>query len=271
MSSRRETRVALLMRLVFAAFTLVAADLPQSSHAGPAHVDLELVLAVDASDSMSRAEMRVQREGYVAALRSADVAAAIMSRGGVALAYMEWAGPQSQSIVVPLTILSSAEDAARFADALADAPLSPGFTAPPWATGTSISQALLFAAGMFSASGGAAQVIDISDNGANNSGDMISTARDRVVGKGVTINGLPVITRRGRSRAPLALYYEDCVIGGPGAFAMTVDDPSLFEVAIRRKLVLEIAGPPVRLMHAEYRSAARAAVDCTGSGYWPSR
>ena len=272
MSCRRETRVALLMRPVFAALTLVAADLPQSSHAGPAQVDLELVLAVDASDSMSRAEMRVQREGYVAALRSPELAAAIMSRGRVALAYMEWAGPRSQRVVVPWTILSDENDGVRFADRLAAAPLSSFQEAAPWEGGTSISHALLYAAGMFSPAQAAGRVIDVSGDGPQNNGGDLYAARDRVVADGIVINGLPIVIAPAADwLSPLGVYYEDCVIGGPGAFAIAVNDPAQFEASIRRKLVLEIAGPPPRLIHADFRQEKRPATDCMALGQRPDR
>jgi hypothetical protein len=235
-------------------------------------VDLELVLAVDASDSMSRAEMLVQREGYIAALRSSDVAAAIASRGAVALVYMEWAGPRSQEIVVPWTILSDANDGALFADRLAAAPLSPFYEAVPWERGTSISHALLFAADISPAGGGANRVIDISGDGPENNGGDLYAARDRVIAEGVVINGLPIIiSPAAASQVPLGKYYEDCVIGGPGAFVITVDDASLFALAIRRKLVLEIAGPPPRLIHADFRPDERSPTDCMVSGQRPGR
>lgn len=247
--------------IVSLVLVLMAACLTSSTDAGPGKASLELVLAVDASDSMTRAEMLLQRRGYAAALRSVDIAEAIAVRGGLALIYIEWAGPHSQKIVVPWTILSDGEDAVRFADALAAAPLNPGFGSPPWERGTSISHALLFAAGTFRTGSGANRIIDISGNGPNNSGDLLSTARDRVIAESITINGLPVIVRAGASNVSLGVYYKDCVIGGPGAFAISVDDPSLFGIAIRRKLVLEIAGQPARLIHADYPSANHPATD----------
>jgi len=255
--------------IVSLAVALGAACMTSRVDAGQGYVALELVLAVDASDSMSRAEMLVQREGYVAALRSADVAAAIASRGPVALAYMEWAGQRSQKIVVPWTILSDADDGALFADRLAAAPLGPFYEAVPWERGTSISHALLFAAGMFSTGQGASRVIDISGDGPQNSGGDLYAARDRVIADGVVINGLPILISP--AAASLGVYYEDCVIGGPGAFMITVDDASRFALAIRRKLVLEIAGPSPRLIHADFRSDQRSPADCMAIGQRPGR
>jgi hypothetical protein len=116
---------------------------------------------------------------------------------------------------------------------------------------------------MFSASGSANRIIDISGNGPSNSGGVLPAARQRVIAEGITINGLAITTSGQESHFPLGVYYEDCVIGGTGAFAMAADEPSLFKIAIRRKLVLEIAGPPARLIHADYRPADRAATDCS--------
>jgi len=266
MSRQRETGCLSRIHIV-AALVLAVAGPPAGAGAASKAVDLELVLAVDASDSMSRAEMLIQRNGYIAALRSADVAAAIVSRGGVALAYMEWAGPRSQRIIVPWTILSDANDGALFADRLAAAPLSRFYKAVPWERGTSISHALLFATGMLSPGRGASRVIDISGDGPQNDGGDLYTARDRVIAEGVVINGLPIIISPTAAwRVPLGIYYEDCVIGGPGAFVITVDDASLFALAIRRKLVLEIAGPPPRLIHADFRPDKRSPTDCMALG-----
>ena len=229
-------------------------------------VDLELVLAVDTSGSMSKAELLIQRRGYIAALRHADVAVAIAMRGAVAVAYLEWAGPDDQRIVVPWTVLSDATDAAGLADKIDAAPLSPGFNSPPWKSGTSIGSALSFAADMFS-SGGASHTIDISGNGPNNAGDALAPVREDVVARGITINGLP-IARLGDigSGYPLAVYYEDCVIGGPGAFAIAVDNQAAFEMAVRRKLVQEIAGIPQRLASVALRPAPAPRIDCARAG-----
>jgi hypothetical protein len=37
------------------------------------------------------------------------------------------------------------------------------------------------------------------------------------------------------------LYYEDCVIGGPGSFVVAIKDRDKFKEAIRSKLILEVA------------------------------
>lgn len=227
-----------------------------------AHVDLELVLAVDVSRSMDAGELALQRDGYKAAFRHPSVIAAIVSglHGRIAVTYVEWAGPDLQQVIVPWTILDGAETAAGFADAL-------HFGALESRRGTSISGGLLFSATLFDRNDvtGLRRVIDISGDGPNNRGVPVVEARDAVVARGIVINGLPVTMNRPGGGfyniEELDIYYEDCVIGGPGAFFVTAHDPARLAEAIRRKLVLEIAGREPVLMHAADRRRAPR-IDC---------
>ena len=111
-----------------------------------AAVDLELVIAVDVSLSMDLDEQRLQRDGYVAAFRDAELHKAITSgaHGRIAVIYMEWAGPQSQNVVIPWTILDGAEAARAFAARLEAVQISR-------ARLTSISSALAFSRDLFAA------------------------------------------------------------------------------------------------------------------------
>ena len=92
------------------------------------------------------------------------------------------------------------------------------------------------------------QVIDVSGDGPNNNGRIVTHARDDALAKGITINGLPLVgIREWFSPADikeLDIYYEDCVIGGPEAFSITVRDVKSFVDATRTKLVREIAAVP---------------------------
>jgi hypothetical protein len=241
---------------------IAAAFATFATEADADQVDLELVLAVDTSGSMSRAELLSQRQGYVAALRHPDFALALATRGSVAVAYVEWAGPNDQKVVVPWTVVSDAASAARLATKLEAAPLHPRFSSAPWEAGTSISEALLFSAELF-VEPYASHVIDISGNGPNNIGHPLARARDMVVARGITINGLPIPGERGPdSGFPLAAYYENCVIGGPGAFALAVDDPSQFAAAVRRKMILEIAAAPPRPVLVAYQRQSQSRQGC---------
>src|SRR5688572_10373 len=223
-------------------------------------VDLELVLAVDVSRSMDLDELDVQREGYVAAFRHPDVISAIKSGplGRIAVTYIEWAGPESQATVIPWIVI----DGEQAAQALATRLLSTARGRYMW---TSISASLLYSAAAFDRNEltSARQVIDISGDGPNNRGSPIEPVRETVTASGITINGLPLVFKRSGpySFPNLDVYYQDCVIGGPGAFLIPVHDLSQFALAVRRKLLLEIAGPEPRLMQAsEVRPAPR--MDC---------
>jgi Protein of unknown function (DUF1194) len=230
--------IALLAGLIgLPAMPAAAQDLP---------VDLELVLAVDISGSVDEQEARLQREGYIAALRHPDVIEAIQGGmfGRTAVAYVEWAGDHYQRTMLDWTVIEDQADAAEFADALAETPL---LTAH-W---TSLSAAIDYAVPLFEDNGlkGFRQVIDISGDGHNNRGRPVEWARDDAVAAGITINGLPIVNDRpnpwgGRPPAGLDIYYEERVIGGPGAFMIVAEDYTSFASAILSKLLLEIAGDP---------------------------
>ena len=215
-------------------------------------VDIELVLAVDVSLSMSPDELEIQRNGYAAALVDDRVIEAIQSglHGRIAVTYFEWAGSTTQRIVVPWTIIATREDAQRMADQLSAMP-------PISARRTSISSALEFGSDLFAESPfrGMKRVIDVSGDGPNNQGPPVDTVRDQIAAQGIVINGLPLMTNGGMSTpydvAELDRYYADCVITGPGSFVVPVNEWSQFPEAIRRKLVLELAGPLSPLRAAE--------------------
>lgn len=206
-------------------------------------VDVELVLAVDVSLSMSREELEIQRRGYAAALTHELVLQAIAdgAHGRIAVTYVEWAGANMQRVVVPWTAIAGGDDAGRVVGLLLGQP-------PNSARRTSISGALAFGGGMFVESGfeGTRRVIDISGDGPNNQGAPVDGVRDALVARGIVINGLPLMTNGGFDTGydvkDLDRYYGDCVIGGPGAFMIPVDNWDQFPEAVRRKLVLELAG-----------------------------
>jgi hypothetical protein len=246
------TLLAAVLAVTFSSFAGQAADTP---------VDLELVLAVDVSRSMDMDEQNLQRDGYVAAFRHKDVIEAIASGPGgrIAVSYVEWAGPAFQTTLVPWTIIDGDAAAHAFADRLAAAPMSREH-------GTSISNGLIYVGPSFEGNGlaGDRRVIDVSGDGPNNMGVPVIVARDPLIAAGITINGLPIMIKRPGGFASienLDIYYEDCVIGGTGAFLVPVTDIHKLASAIRRKLVLEIAARPARLMHAS-EAKAGPRVDC---------
>lgn len=208
-------------------------------------VDLELMLAVDVSQSMNARELEIQRRGYIAALIDDDVVAAIQRgyHGRIALAYMEWAEAEHQRLVVDWTLIADKADAEAFVARITEAVDSNLRL-------TSISHAIDFATAQFAANRFSAprQVIDISGDGPSNDGRTITFARDDAIAMGVTINGLPLMTREGVGGIwyldELDIYYRHCVIGGRDAFVVPVHKWEDFPEAIRRKLLLELSGLP---------------------------
>ena len=222
-------------------------------------VDLALVLAVDISQSMDEEEQVLQREGFVEAFRSAIVHKAVADGtiGRISVTYMEWAGTGYQRVLVPWTVLDGPDSARAFADRLAQAPIARA----PY---TSIAGAIEFGVRLLRESHVQSfrQVIDISGDGINNEGSVVTQARDDAVSQGVTINGLPIMLKRPiREEVEyLDSYYRDCVIGGAGAFVLPVTAPGQLVTGIKTKLILEIAGltthPAVEKAQAEVR------IDC---------
>jgi hypothetical protein len=265
-----------LARLAAACLSLAAVFgvLAPAAPAGAEEVDLELVLAVDVSFSMDEDEQRLQRLGYVEAIRSAEVLAAIRDgiHGRIAIAYMEWAGAAEQRVVVDWQVISDAESAAAFTAKLGQQPIRRVFR-------TSISEALSVATDLIAENGyeGIRKVIDVSGDGPNNQGRIVTTARDRAIAAGITINGLPLMLKRSANSyfdlPNLDEYYTTCVIGGSGAFVVPVRDIEAFGEAVRRKLVLEIAGgPPERGVIVPAQLTTTVDPFCTiGERIWRNR
>ncbi|MGR3568372.1 DUF1194 domain-containing protein [Pseudooceanicola sp.] len=230
-------------------------------------VDVELLLLVDVSRSMTPNELEIQRRGYAEALVSDAVLNAIGAGflGHIAIAYVEWAGSYSQRVVNDWAVIGSLADAQAFAQRL-ESHFSTGMRR------TSISSALTMGAAMFDDNGftGLRRVIDISGDGPNNDGMPVLSARDAVLARGITINGLPLMTQEGMGShwqlEDLDLYYTDCVIGGTGSFVIPVNDWSEFAAAVRRKLVLEIAGRQPDPVPPQARRARVLRVQ-SGGGY----
>lgn len=250
--------------LLVAAFAAAQDEMP---------VDVELVLAVDVSLSMSLEEMDLQRRGYAAALSDPAVVEAIAKgiHQRIAVTYLEWAGQTRHRQVIPWRLIASAEDAARVSDELMQSRIE-------GQRRTSISGAIREAAAMFDGNGfrGLKRVIDVSGDGPNNQGAPVTLARDEVISTGITINGLPLMTNGGLVSSfnipDLDAYYANCVIGGPAAFVVPVTSWDQFPEALRRKLVLELATKPVADVPKLMRVSDDGGYDCMiGEKLWRRR
>jgi hypothetical protein len=215
---------------------LIFVGLTARAQAPSAPVDLALVLAVDASGSVNQTRFDLQKHGYAQAFRSREVIQAITAGAdhAIAVAMVQWTGPSLHVQVIPWTRISDATSAQALADAI-DASRR-----QLYGGGTSLSGAIDTGAAMLAASPFRAtrRVIDISGDGSNNAGRLSETARDDATKQGITINGLPITW----IEPGLDAYYRESVIGGPGAFVISIDSYDNFADAILQKLVTEISG-----------------------------
>jgi hypothetical protein len=206
-------------------------------------VDIELVIAVDISYSMDLDELAVQREGYAQAIVSKEFLQALKNgpNSKIAVTYFEWSASTDQKIIIPWRVIDGPETADAVANEIMKTPVRRG-------SRTSISGAIYFAMPLFDENPhrGLRRVIDISGDGPNNNGAPVTGARDAALEKGIVINGLPIMVKEPSYSTMdidnLDYYYEDCVIGGPGSFVVTIKDREKFKEAIRTKLLLEVAG-----------------------------
>lgn len=218
-------------------------------------VDLLLVLAADVSRSIDSNKFNLQRNGYAAAITNPRVLEAIKSgrQGKIAVTFVEWSGSSSQRVIIDWTVIRDLKSAQDFSSQVIEAQR-------PFADRTSISAGIDFSLALFDRAPFKAgrHVIDVSGDGTNNSGRDVTAARDEATAKGVTINGLVIL-----SETPLAWnadhtnppgglgnYYRDNVIGGVGAFVLVAQSFEAFGQAIINKLIAEIAASPAPARHA---------------------
>jgi hypothetical protein len=233
--------VRTLLTLIFAGIALV----PAAGFAAEP-VDLLLVLAADVSRSVDAAKFQLQRDGYAAAISDPRVIDTIRSghNGRIGVVFVEWSGVGAQRVVIDWTAIGDADSAKGFGDRLLEAPRS-------FADRSSISGAIEFAMAQLDGAPYESQrrTIDISGDGTNNAGRDVTELRDEAVAKGITINGLPILSENPMSWNPdhtnppggLANYYRNNVVGGPGSFVMVAENFNSFGQAIINKMIAEVA------------------------------
>lgn len=210
-------------------------------------VDLALVLAVDSSESIDNEEVKLQREGYIAAIKDPGILHAIKKgkHGKIALAYFEWADMNNQTLLIDWTTVSDEASAVAFGERLKSSPILDGHF-------TSISSAISYAMTLLENNPYETKrrVIDVSGDGRNNHGPPLGPVKIEAVKRKITINGLPIVNDRDRQFSGLPpnnieRYYRKNVIAGTNAFIVVAKNFVDFERAIIRKLMREIvdAGP----------------------------
>jgi hypothetical protein len=236
-----------MIRLVKGILALVALVMVSTQPVLAAeHVDLLLVLSSDVSRSVDHPKFLPQREGYAAAISDPLVMEAIKSgpHQRIAVCFVEWSGFGAQKLVIDWTMIDSPGAARKFGDQLLELPRA-------FADRTSISGGIEFATTQLERAPfeGSRRTIDVSGDGTNNAGRDVKLARDETIAKGIVINGLVILSDRPvpwnaeHTNPPggLEKYYQDNVIGGPGAFVLVAENFNSFGRAIIKKLIAEIA------------------------------
>lgn len=240
------------MRMLLSLFALLFLALPTTAQ-DRKEVDLALVLAIDISGSVDPDEARLQRQGYVDAFADPVIVKAILggNHGRIAVAYFEWADSWVQKLIIDWTLLDSKEAIQVFAARLANAPIS-------IARRTSISGAIRYAIPLFGRSPYETErkVLDISGDGSNNDGGLVTDLRHDALKERIVINGLPIMNERPNpygfpSETDLDRYYLHCVVGGPRSFVEVAVNFEDFPRAVRKKLLQEVAdiGPRPEFGH----------------------
>src|SRR5262249_28524493 len=201
------------------------------------------------SRSVDHPKFQLQREGYAAAISDQHVIEAIKSgpHQRIAMCFVEWSGFGAQKVVIDWTMIDGAGPARKFGDQLLELPRS-------FADRTSISGGIESAAAQLEQAPfeTTRRTIDVSGDGTNNAGRDVKLARDEVVAKGVVINGLVILSERPvpwnaeHTNPPggVEKYYQDNVIGGPGAFVLVAENFNSFGRAIIKKLIAAISALP---------------------------
>ena len=221
---------------VFCGWLMAVAGPP--IRADSAQVDLALVVALDCSGSVDEEEFALQMKGLALAFQRPETMEAI-AQGDlqrIAVSVVHWSGSKSQVTVLPWTVIATAEDARNFADSVAATlrGVDPGATA--------ISSMLLFAEILLDQAPRAnRKVIDVAADGPGNIGPPLDAVRGKLLGRGITINGLAIENEWRK----LGIYMQNKVAGGADHFVVTARDYEEFADAIFRKLLKEITGPGV--------------------------
>ena len=230
------------MRMLLSLLALLFLALPAAAQ-DRKEVDMALAMAIDISGSIDPDEARLQRQGYVDAFRDPVIVKAILggNHGRIVVAYYEWSDSWVQKLLIDWTLLDSATAIADFTSRLAAAPIS-------IARRTSISGAIRYAIPLFGRSPYETErkVLDISGDGSNNDGGLVTDLRHDALKERIVINGLPIMNDRPNpfgfpSETDLDKYYLHCVIGGPRSFVEVAVNFEDFPRAVRKKLLQEVA------------------------------
>jgi len=211
-----------------------------AGNASAIDVDVELSLLVDVSGSVDNTEFALQRDAYVNAFRDPDLINAFTSgpEGQIAVNFVYWSTEQVEA--VPFTLINDAASSNAFADEI-EAFARPGNIGASTGPGSAINFAVNSTDFLTNNFQGTRTIIDVSGDGAENTGDDTSTARDDALAAGIdAINGLAI-----GGNPAVETFYQDNIVGGTNAFFTSANSFQDFEVALEDKLLDEIVVEPI--------------------------
>ncbi len=189
-----------------------------------------LVLAIDVSNSIDNFEYNIQTDGLAEALRDPLVLESLVA-GQVAVAVVQWSGPDNQELSIPWRRMQSDNDVFAMADAAENMPRAVIMA------NTAIGDTIEFASALFAdVPDCKRKVIDISGDGADNAGSLPEQERRVAEKNGITINGL-AIDPHGLS---ITNYYRTRVITRNG-FVMTSRGHQSYAETLKEKIRREVA------------------------------
>jgi hypothetical protein len=224
--------------------------------------DVNVLTALDVSDSIGKPDAALQFEGVAEAILASEFLDRVDAgqHGRIGFAVYTWAAGRNLRVVVPWTLIGSADDAGRVAAELRRAAgvECASVTRPKVDDGpalvwyefrTDISAAIdhgrtLLAAAPYEAG---RAVLNLCANGEDNVGTGPSRARDHAVASGLTVNALAL-----GEHAELGPYLRATVQGGPASFVLEAKAYADFTEAMLRKFLMDliaeqaVAGPAVR-------------------------
>jgi len=204
-------------------------------------VEVELIIAVDVSGSITNEEYELQKDGVILAFRSPEFINYLRNnKYGISVLYMEWSDINAQ-VYTKWHRIHTIDDSLHF---IADVS---NISRHGMIGGTSISSAMYKADTLFTMNPypGIRKVLDVSGDGKNSSSEngtaltSLIEARNYLIDKGVTINGLPIMVDSGFN--DLDAYYKEYVIGGSRSFSMVANSFEEFASVFLRKLLAEIS------------------------------
>ena len=193
---------------------------------------LALLLSMDVSTSIDAGEYAFQRDGLADALLDTEIIN-VLTRDRVALMVVQWSGANDQAVVIPWRRMSRQGDVQAFSNWVR------GMRREYVDSKTAVGSAIAFSIEQFrDVADCARKVIDVSGDGASNSGAETSSQSRRAARMGIEINGV-AIDIIGNA---ISEYYRRFVTT-PGGFVLTATGFSDYPRTIRAKLLRELVRP----------------------------